>query len=473
MSFRGVVRRLLAFALLTAALAVYIWLVERPRMAEEAADDLLLEFEVDEVAHLSLVYPDDSIVLTRADDVDGGRWRVVEPLETRADEPTVQRLLQQIAEVRVERRIPADEAQAAATYGLDGDGNRARVSIRLRDGTDLPDIVVGGTTPVGYLAFARVEGSDDVIVTPLIFHTGVKKTLLELRDKRLFEFEVSAARTLRVSAGARRLELNADGARWRIVAPLEDRADAAEVRSLLASLANLQALDFYDDADREDAGIAADSTVVEVELESGARKGLRVGAVAPGTPAGLYVERLGDGLIAKAPDWLATRFTTDAAGLRDKHLFSCDPVEVGRIEFERRDGLRFSLVAGADEWILDPPAGGKLHQSVAARRASGVTGLAGQEIVAENVEDRAELARYGLDDPEIVVEVKRGDGSSCGRVRAGEAVDDGHYLLQREHDGVVLSAPQYLYSRLDLLPEELIVREPEPQARPDAGAPAE
>ena len=462
--------RIVALALLAAGLGAYIWLVERPRMTQEGAPDLLIRFDVEDAARLALTYTDTAdVVLERAAD---RSWRIVEPVETGADQTTVERLLTQIAEATAERRIDAEEAEDAATYGLQGDGQRARISIRLADGTDLPDILVGRTTPVGYMAFARVEGSDDVIVTPLIFHTGVKKTLLELRDKTLLDFDATAAISLTVTAGPTVLELVRDDNTWRITRPFEARADSGSVRSLLSDLASLQALDFYDETRARDVGIDAEAPLALIRLADGNEIGVRVGPPAPGAPPGVYVERLPDGLVAKAPEWFPARVTADGTGLRDRRLFVCEPEEVGRIRFEHRDGPSFSLVAdtvGEDgengrSWRIDPPADRAVRQSVAARRSAALASLSGEAIVMLDAGGAA-LRELGLESPAIVIEIERPDASSCGRVHGGRVEDgsgsgEARYYLQRVEDGAVLSVPQYLFSRLDAYPEEFLVAEP-------------
>jgi hypothetical protein len=172
-------------------MGAYIYLVERPRMAEEGREDLLVHLDPAEVGRLVLRYSDKpTITVVR----EGEDWRMTEPLATQADDGQVERLLEQIAKTTAERRIPAAEAENLDVYGLEGDGTHARISIELDDGTSLPDIVVGRTTPVGYQAFARLDGHDDVVVTPLIFHTGVNKTVFDLRDKKLFPVDTDDAK---------------------------------------------------------------------------------------------------------------------------------------------------------------------------------------------------------------------------------------------------------------------------------------
>ena len=104
--------RTLLFALVAMGLGAYIWLVEKPRMEAEAQPDKLVKFEPDKVAQLRLAYPDTPpIVLEKKDK----NWRLLEPIATDADDHTVTLLLQQIAETKAVRRIPAAEAEGLAS----------------------------------------------------------------------------------------------------------------------------------------------------------------------------------------------------------------------------------------------------------------------------------------------------------------------------------------------------------------------
>ena len=455
------VRNALVFALIAAALGAYISLVERPKMRAEGEPDRLLEFSVDQVAGLRLAYP-------RAEPIEierrGERWTITSPIEFAADRTTVERLLEQIANVEAERRIPPEEAQAPATYGLAGDGVRARLGVRLDDGTELPDVIVGDTTPVDYMAFARVEGSDHILVTPLIFHTGVKKTLDELRDKRLFEFNPTLVTAIRIREGMRELTLERAGNAWRITSPIEDNADTNKIRSLVSSLANIQAAAFHDATAPADAGIDDASLTVTLELDGANDVTMRVGDTAPGAPAGLYLERGSDALVAKGPEWLASRFSTDPEPLRDLHLFRCEADEIAAMEFSRAGSPAFTLKLDDDgKWEMVPDAGAAVRQSLAHRRRTALAGLAGEAIAAEDVRTDAELAGFGLSPPAIEVETRRADGTSCGTALAGIAAPESdsrvHYVGRRS-GGAVMSIPEHLYSRVDALPGDFLEGSP-------------
>jgi len=464
--------RTLLLAALATALGAYIYLVERPKLDTEGAEEHLVTFDPAEVTRLDLRYPGEpEISLVR----DGAEWHLAEPIQTAADGPTVDRLVDQIAKIKVERRIKAADAQPLATYGLEGDGERAKVDVTLADGKVVPAIVVGKTTPVGYQAFVRLGDSNEVVVTPLIFHTGVKKTVLELRDKKLFAFDQDTISRIRIRTADATLDIERDGDDWRITSPIADRAEPGQIATLLSSIASMTAIDYYDGAavDKPAFGLDAPSATVTLTAKDGTSTEFAIGKAAATPPSGVYLERLGDGQVVKAPDWVDKRFAADPTPYRDKHLFFCDPNEITRMSFERADGDDFVLFEDeAGEWQMDPPPteGRVVRSSVVTRRRGGLVALAGDAIVAEKALSSADRASYGLDKPQVTVELTLRDGSSCGRA-AGAVVDAGSeqakYYVIRLADSLIMSVPQYQYSRINALRDDFL------ESNPPVGAPVE
>ena len=175
-------RRTLLLALIAIAAGAWFYSVERPRMEAELYADELISFDVEAVAHISMDYPDGTTIVLERDEA--ADWSISAPLTVDADRITVERLIKAIRDTRVERRIAVSEAEDLSVYGLEDNGSQVRIKMRLDDGEQLDDIVVGDTTPVGYQAFVRIEDAGEIVVTPLIFHTGVKKSVFDLREKR-------------------------------------------------------------------------------------------------------------------------------------------------------------------------------------------------------------------------------------------------------------------------------------------------
>jgi hypothetical protein len=452
-------RRTLAFCVLAAVLGSYIFLVEKPKIAEEAAPDRLVAFEAADVSSLRLVYPaSPTVSLERS----GDGWRMTEPVTAPGDKTAVDNLVKQIAEANVDRRIPMSDVESLETYGLDGDGTQARISISLAAGGEVPDIVVGRTTPVGYQAFSRLEGAEEIVVTPLIFHTGVRKTPFELRDKSLFDIPVRSVIAADLRRGDTLIRLERSGDSWKMTEPVDDAADRKEVEGLIAAMNSAAALEFHDDpSSLDDPGFDDPVLTFSVETGAGTSHVLTVGKRVAGPPAGHYVRREGDGLAATVAESTRVLLDKDANALRDKQLFNCTADQIERMKFERADGTGFELALAEDgHWTVTPGTpDATVREGIIKRTRGGLASLEAAEVVSEMADTPETLRPFALDEPQISVTVEGVGGRSCGRVLAAvvdeNAENSKHYVV-RDGSSVVMSMPSYHYSRLDARREDFL-----------------
>lgn len=451
------------FALLALVLGTYIYLVERPRIAEESSPDTILDVSVPDVATLTLRYPGaPEVEIGR----DGDKWRIRRPIDFAADGLAVDALLRQIAETKAERRIKTADAETLETYGLEGDGKQARVSITLKDGKKLPDLIVGDATPVGYSAFVRVDGRDEIIVAPLLLHTGVKKTILDLREKQMFDVDPTQVIAMEIGVGDRAVRIERRGDDWMMVKPLETAADPDQARALVSSLNAIRAIDFFDSPVEGGDGTSAPTNIFRATLGEGREIGFELGRAIEGPPPGYYLRRHGDGQVVKVDQSVQVQFDKDRSALRDKRLFKCTDREISEVRFERADGAGFAMKRTADAWSVSPALeNGSVRQSVAQRTVVGLATLAGNEVASENAVTKDQLAPFGLDAPAVEVEALRADGSSCGRALAAtigaDAPNPAHYVKRDDND-LVMTLPGYLYSRLDVRRDDIIAVKKEP-----------
>ena len=326
-----------------AVLAVYIAKVEAPRMESEGQPERLLVLDAHAVESLVLRYPDGRILEVARD---GSNWKMLRPVESRADNVQIQRLLTAIQDLELERRLTAQERQDLAVYGLEGDGERVRIDMHNADGSQLPAIIVGNTTPVGFSAFARLGDSEEVVVTPLLFHTGVNKTAFDLRYKKLFDsLNLRDVLSLEIDQGGQRVRIERRDQAWVLVEPIHEGADFDKTNGLLRSLLNIEALGFYDAelVDREEAGLDEPTATLTLDMGGGRSMGFSLGSgITEGAP-GNYLERAWDGQVAKVPDWVASKLAMSLDEFRDKTLLPCPTEEVAALTIRRYGTEPFTL----------------------------------------------------------------------------------------------------------------------------------
>ncbi|HYC57522.1 MAG TPA: DUF4340 domain-containing protein [Candidatus Binatia bacterium] len=415
--------RTLLVALVAVGLGAWIYLYEAPRLEQESKGDHVVAFDTARASHVLLTYPDQTKIELKKE---GADWKVVAPITASADNDAVDRFLDGVRDTVVERRLKKDEIESLAAYGLDKPaGTQGRLEVTLEDGTKLVPVIIGNTTPVDHFAFARLEGSDEVLVTPLLIHTTIKKTPFDFRKKKLFEVQPDQIGRISIHAKDERIELERGGEKkWNLVLPKPDAADPQAAESIAGAFDTIDALAFLEgpDVDPAKLGLAEPTLTVTAHLTSGEKVGFKLGAEAPDQPAGLYLQRTGDGQIAKVPDWVPQKFGASSADLRSRAVTTCKPDDVVRMTFvQPADTYTLTREGPGKAWTMDPPPaqGQTIKQRIVDNLLRGLVDMKGDHIAGDAADD-AERARFGLDAPVAKVELAT-KSAPCGIISAAKA----------------------------------------------------
>src|SRR5258705_12881903 len=69
----------------------------------------------------------------------------------------------------------------------------------------------------------------------------------DLRDKQVVDFKEDEVQSIEITGGATPIVLAREGTDWKLTQPKALKADAAEIRSLLAAIKGVRAEDFVDE----------------------------------------------------------------------------------------------------------------------------------------------------------------------------------------------------------------------------------
>jgi hypothetical protein len=458
--------RTLVVLLLALGLGAYLWLVEEPKAVLEAKGDVLADFEPADIEKVRFAYPDGGeIVVVR----EGEKWKMTVPVASDADGANIENFLNTVRETKIERRLKKDEAGALSSYGLDAEtGSQGRLELTKKGGTPLPAMVLGIATPVGYQAFARREGDEDVFLIPLLLQSSVRKTPFDLRVKTLFP-EVDSTGIEHVTirrAGAEPIELeHISEFRWDLRSPIKDAADLESVRSMLDSVATIDALAFFDgdEADRKAFGLDETGTKFTAKRKDGSSVEFTLGKEAADQPAGFYLERSSDGQVAKVPDWTVKKFAPDPNELRQKRLVPCRIDEVLSMTWQPPGGDAFTISREAADrpWKIDPAVEGEvLNQAIVDNALNGIVLSRAEEVVGDAKSDD-DLAKWWLDQPIARFEVLGTNGPCAALIGApnkGPETSQGgqDFFVKDASRTAVLRAEQHEFSRMAMKRAEFV-----------------
>ena len=386
---------------------IYFYEIEGESARQAARDD-------EKRLHPGLDADDvDAIELTTEEGVkarferQGGRWRVVLPISGGADATALDAIAHALTSLPAEGSVASSGGRGQ--YGL---GEDAR-TVYFEIAGESKGLRIGRSTPVGgHVYVARLDDDDEADQVAYVQSyrlNAFKRSLDDLRDRRLFGFNAGEVRRFRISWPAAGGEIEVALSRdelgeWQMSAPAAGRADQQTVRELLSDLSFLRAKGFVDErTDAVDVALANPAitfywTLVDDQIERRARIGgdFEEGRLVEGPSGDLHIIdalRMDD-------------FKRTVGDYRFKMLSEFEVARARRLilEFADEGEGPLRVEAGLVEagWVggqprIDPDRASDLVRELASLRAA--------EIIADEMGED-ELASLGLSPPRVTIRIE-------------------------------------------------------------------
>ncbi|MBP1636776.1 MAG: hypothetical protein H6Q10_3350 [Acidobacteria bacterium] len=398
-------------AAVLAALAAYVFFVERKKPAEPEAEARPKVFEVsaEKIAELMVRSGSDRTVVRKVD----GQWRVVEPIEAKADEAEVSGITSAIAtleNVRVVDEAPSDLAQyglakPAVEVGFRADGEKTMRHLRL-----------GDKTPTQGEMYAS-RGGRQVFLVPSYLETSFAKSTFDLRDKGILAFARDKVDRVTVEGGAQPTSVVKSGTDWLLKSPLEAPADYGSVEGLIGRLetGRMTSIAEQQAGDLGRYGLDKPSLTVTVGAGS-AQASLQVGTKA--ADGGYYARDLSRPLVFVVEASLVDELKKPADDLRSKDVFAFRPFNATGVELVRgTDAVALEKAKGpgkdaAEKWRRVKPAAGDLDQAKVDDLLGRLSNLR-----AESFQPPDSAAAKALSSPALAVTARYGEDRKQETVR--------------------------------------------------------
>jgi len=473
-------RTTLVLGLVALVLGAFVWFYEiggeaGRNEAAEAGKRLFPDIAATDIRWVEITTPDATPL--RAERGSEGGWRIVSPVDFPGDPVALDGLASALADLSSERQLESPEA--LAVYRLDG-------GPALRFGADEREsgLRIGRDTPVGGNAYVARVGDDEVYIVASWRVNALRKSLDDLRDRRILPFDREAVTRIEVrwpgqTQGPVVLEPVEGGeGSWRMVAPIEAPADRETVDGLLSDLAYLRADSFADDvASPRDAGLVPPDLEIRLRLEPEQGEPLeRVFALGQERDG----KRLARGLHSTGTTYYVLRserigeFPRRVSAYRNRELARFTNSDARRLEIELRDGtadttpLRVEARrTEAGSWASEPP----MRDGVAVDIVANLALLRADDVLAERVGSEERVA-LGLDPPRAHLRVLgAGEGDVLADVAIG-VLDDAGLVVAVPGSPAVFRVEGRLAENLPISKEAFRARFAA-EAEPAAPAPAE
>lgn len=390
-------RSLLILFLLVAGLGAFVWFYERdlPGTDERAerAKELVPDLDSDQVTALELTSEKGSVSLERSappaagGDTDaaagpspaGRTWRIVAPLEARADETAVSGLLSTLGSLEKKRTLEEIDTEAAGLA-------TPRAEVTIHHGERQIRLSFGGSVPASGDVLVSVGDGPPYFVTAGAVLEELDKEPGEWRDRDLFPAARSDIDRLHISTEAGTLLLARRGDDYWVEEPYTDRADESAVSKLLTAVTGLRAESFVDGPTD---GSRLDEPAVRLEIVLDDREEpvrIALGARIEGDTPRRWARV--DGQVVEIQDQLWGATAGDPERWRSPGLTSLDAFAIDRLEVTETGGEPVVLQRREGEWTRDGEA---VPFSTASDLLYAVTGAKAGEVEAGEMLGEAEL----------------------------------------------------------------------------------
>lgn len=382
------------------------------------------------------------------------RWNVVKPRQHRADWDRISDFMDKLQFTKVKEFL-TEAPRVLTPYGLD-----QPTQVTLWTGTEKDrtskTLLLGKLETARKGVYAMRQGEPDVFLVGDEIWSLLPKSLAELRDKTVVEYDREKVTRLEVESPKGRVVLAKENGQWQIKEPEGLKADDAEVGGLLWKLKDLKAESFLAEGSGA-AGRYIARPQVKISLWEQGGQAPKTVLLAPARDkrdgkSVAYASVLGQGSLvlvdSKALEDLA-RSTTD---LRDRSLLGFfDPKDVKRLEVRRSGQMMLVERKGEAGWHVVKPKKGKAREAKINDLLFTLRTLKWSELVSPKGED---VSRYGLDQPTFEVTLWKADGGELGTLMVGKKDGDKTYLKTKASPSVYAVESRQL-GDLPRIPEDL------------------
>ena len=338
-------------------------------------------------------------------------WLLAKPVAYPAQPVAIEALLAALQKLAAATRISAGELRehpkASADYGFDS----PQTTLVVEAGDQRWQLLVGNRTAPGDQVFLRVVGVDGTFVADADWLKFLPRTASDWRSTALVAVAGAECDAIVLTNGVKVIELRREATNhlWRMIHPLQARADSERITEALQQLQAAQVSQFVTDDAADLTAFGLQPADLDVWLNRGTNclSGLQVGKSATNDVVQVYAKREGWSAVFTTAKESLSPWRGGVNEFRDPHLLELNgPVA----EIAVRGPHDFTLQLGTNGWQVV----GEKFPADADSVQELIKLLAGLRVTefVKDVVTAPDLAAYGLAAPQIQISLRSVAGDS-------------------------------------------------------------
>jgi len=391
---------------------IYFYEMKRPATSETAEPKpKVFTVEADKIEEVDVKSASgERTVIRKA----GEAWRIVEPLEAKADDSAVTGIVTNLATLDIQRVVD-EKAADLAQFGLAAP--RIEVGFRRAGQAEASRLQLGDKNATGGEIYAKLPGSPRVFLVSSILESTYDKGTFDLRDKTILSFDRAKVDSLEIVTKDQRLAFAKDGDAWRLTSPVNARADLGQAEGAVGSLQTLamKSIAAPEAAEKDLAKYGLDKPELIAMVGAGStRATLAVGKA--DESGNLYARDLSRPMVVTIEPTTINALRNTPDSFRPRDVFEFRSFTASRLEITRGpSAIAFERVTGKDgttKWQRLNPA-----KDIETSEMDGLLGA----LSGLSVDGYAGAGtRTGAESPIAIVAAKFDDGKKEERVVFGK-----------------------------------------------------
>ena len=308
----------------------------------------VLKFDPEQVTGITLKVAGGEQIRCRM--VDKEEWQMVAPISAKADTKEIRTILDALHLLKVVE-FTKDGAINMGKYGLES----PRLRVTIQAGEAPQELLVGSDIPDTGKVYVKPVAHDAVYAVNREIYPTLNKTVYNLRDKRVIDFQRTATNRFEIQGLGKAKIVCAKDLKddWLIEEPVALRADAEVVDDILFGVDSLKAVEFVAEKPTNLSRYGLDPPSLQLSFITPDAEPaiLRLGKIRNGR---VYAKALNDKRVLLVKSDLLALVGMGVAGLRDKQIFEFESDHVFKLSL-RHGNVQLTCQKQGVNWRLVSP----------------------------------------------------------------------------------------------------------------------
>jgi hypothetical protein len=360
--------------------AVYFFDWKRSRNPKPIADTskTAFSFVMSDVTSFTISHPDNAADVPVRFEKQSGAWQIVQPVQTRADQPTADGIVDLVTDSRIAQTEPGG-ADRRKAYGLDPPS--LSLEFQLQNGSK-HTLLIGSADFTGAFVYTIVDGGQSVALLPRTLSTIASKPLEDLRDRRVLHVRAESVASLSLKNASGELAIAREKDGWKFTKPSDSQADKDSVDSLVSSLstARMTSIASEQPENLPKYGLATPAITFAAVDDKGQKLTLLVGRKDGNDYFARDVSRP---MIFRINEDLYKKLSEGPGGFLDKQVIHLDAADIQRVEIHSANGdiVVSSAKDKPDQWTIESPEAEKGKSAAGWKVLDPLTSLKADEVI--------------------------------------------------------------------------------------------